>query len=72
MERKPDELCGWRCLTLIAQLAVSGSTADASIVYAAPLDFVGQVNSFYNYVIPNATLVPWTSTNALFVVGFGS
>ncbi|KAH7107153.1 hypothetical protein BKA62DRAFT_765703 [Auriculariales sp. MPI-PUGE-AT-0066] len=50
----------------------SGSTADASIIYAAPLDFVGQVQAFYDYVIPNATLVPWTPSDALFVIGFGT
>ncbi|KAJ3564774.1 hypothetical protein NP233_g8072 [Leucocoprinus birnbaumii] len=51
-------------------LAVSGATADQSIVFASPLDFRGQTTAFIQQVTP--ARVPWNSTNSLFTVSFGT
>jgi hypothetical protein len=59
-------------LTKHIQLAVSGATADQSIIFTSPLDFRGQTTAFIEQVVPFPNKVAWNSTDSLFTVSFGS
>ncbi|KAF5347593.1 hypothetical protein D9756_010705 [Leucocoprinus leucothites] len=56
----------------LIDLAVSGATADQSIIFTSPLDFRGQTTAFLQQVVPFPNKVAWNSTDSLFTVSFGT
>ncbi|KAF9444698.1 carbohydrate esterase family 16 protein [Macrolepiota fuliginosa MF-IS2] len=58
--------------TRLIDLAVSGATADQSLIFTSPLDFRGQTTAFLQQVVPFPNKVAWNSTDSLFTVSFGT
>ncbi|KXN93235.1 hypothetical protein AN958_00159, partial [Leucoagaricus sp. SymC.cos] len=56
----------------LIDIAVSGATADQSIIFTSPLDFRGQTTAFLQQVAPFPNKVSWNSTDSLFTVSFGT